>query len=234
MAAKAITVVRLGLSEYQKTWDLQKTFFEQRLRRQTGDRLLLCEHPHTYTIGRDGLTAASNHLLLTPKQMEERGIALYEIDRGGDITYHGPGQLVGYPVLDLNMYYRDVHRYLRDLEEVIIRTLSDTGITARRFAPHTGVWADTLRGPKKICAIGVKVSRWITMHGFALNVCTDLNFFSGIIPCGIQDYGVTSVSKLTGKRYRMSEIENLLVHRFGEIFNAVMNDDVDHLMEDEL
>ena len=222
MPSKAITVIRLGLSDYQKTWDLQKTFFEQRLNSLKADRLLLCEHPHTYTIGRDGVETASRHLLLTRDELQRRGIALHEIDRGGDITYHGPGQVVGYPVLDLNMYYRDVHRYLRDLEETVIRTIECYGVTGHRFSPHTGVWTETDQGPKKICAIGVKVSRWITMHGFALNVNTDLRYFSGIVPCGIQHYGVTSVRELTGQTIDLSEIENVLIRKFGEVFEAEM------------
>ena len=222
MAAKTITVDRLGLSEYQKTWDLQKTFFEQRLSRQAGDRLILCEHPHTYTIGRDGQDNPSRHLLLTRDELRKQGISLFEIDRGGDITYHGPGQIVGYPVIDLNHYYRDVHRYLRDLEETVIRVIAEFGITGCRFSPHTGVWTETDQGPKKICAIGVKVSRWITMHGFALNVNTDLRYFAGIVPCGIQQFGVTSIRELTGQMLDLTEIENVLIRKFGEVFEAEM------------
>ncbi len=220
MPAKAIAVYRLGLSDYWFAWDLQKTFFEQRFHAAAGDRLILCEHPHTYTVGRDGLETVSRHLLLGPEKLKERGIALYEIDRGGDITYHGPGQLVGYPILDLNCYYRDVRRYLRDLEETVIRTIADYGVAGRRFQPYTGVWTDTDQGPKKICAIGVKVSRWITMHGFALNVNTDLSYFSGIIPCGIEHFGVTSVGELTGRNIPMNEFETHLIGHFGDVFGA--------------
>jgi lipoyl(octanoyl) transferase len=234
VAAKAITVCRLGLSDYREVWDTQKTLFEKRMNQQSGDRLILCEHPHTYTIGRDGVSTAPRHLLLTKEQLNERGIALFEIDRGGDITYHGPGQLVGYPILDLNDYYRDVHRYLRDLEEVIIRTLKNVGIDGKRFPPHTGVWVDTAQGQKKICAIGVKVSRWITMHGFALNVNTDLNYFSGMVPCGIEHFGVTSIRELTDSDCTMRDVENHVINQFSQVFTADMIDIQDHLKEEML
>lgn len=225
-AVKVVHVHRLGLTDYQQVWDLQKQLFTARLAGQIEDQFILCEHPPTYTIGRNGVATATEHLLLNRNQLRARGIRLYEIDRGGDITYHGPGQLVGYPILDLKGYYRDVHRYLRDLEETIITTLAVFDLMARRFPPHTGVWVDTPHGPEKICAIGVKVSRWVTMHGFALNVNTDLTYFNGIVPCGIRQFGVTSMANLKQKNILMTEVEEALIQQFGEVFGADMIEEI--------
>lgn len=217
---KALLVCRAGLSDYSRMWELQKTLHKQRLKGTIGDVLILCEHPHTYTVGRDGLSTLPGHLLLGDEEMKRRGITLYAIDRGGDITYHGPGQIVGYPILDLNGFYRDVHRYLRDIEEVIIRTLAEWGIHGKRIDKITGVWVDTSAGPRKICAIGVKVSRWITMHGFAFNVNTDLDYFSGIIPCGITDKGVTSLHQLTGRKWNVADAETAVINHFCGVFGT--------------
>lgn len=216
---KDLQVVDLGLAGYRETWDLQKEIFDRRLSGDIGDVLLLCEHPNTYTVGKNGVDHVSRHLRMNREQLEQYGIGVYEIDRGGDITYHGPGQLVGYPILNLNDHYRDVHRYLRDLEETIIRTLADFGIEGLRIKDITGVWINGPRGPEKICAIGVKVTRWITMHGFAFNVNTNLDFFGGIVPCGITDKGVTSLQALAGHPKDMPGVKARLIGHFAEIFN---------------
>ncbi len=210
--------MKLGLSDYQVTWDLQKKLFDRCLAGETGDTLILCEHPHTYTVGKNGVDSMGKHLRMNKEELAENGISVFEIDRGGDITYHGPGQVVGYPILNLNHYYRDVHRYLRDLEEVIIRTLSEFGITGKRIESITGVWVDTARGQEKICAIGVKVTRWITMHGFALNVNANLDYFNGIVPCGISDKSVTSMEKVLGKKIELNLVEDSIIKCFGEVF----------------
>jgi lipoyl(octanoyl) transferase len=223
---RRLHVLRLGRIEYQKAWDLQKHLFLQRLVSKIGDVLILCEHPHTYTIGRDGAPNAQQNLLLSKEELTRRGIQLYEIDRGGDITYHGPGQIVGYPILDLNRHYRDVHRYLRDIEEVIMRTLLIWNIQGRRIDKITGVWVDSPNGPQKICAIGVKVSRWITMHGFAFNINTDLTYFSGIIPCGISDKGVTSVKNILKRDHVLADFEKIIINNFCDVFNVSANETI--------
>ncbi|MBX7150941.1 lipoyl(octanoyl) transferase LipB [bacterium] len=220
MSNKLLQIVHLGLIDYQTAWDLQKTLFDKRLSNQIEDTLLLCEHPHTYTVGKNGVDSVSKHLLMNKDELATHGIKIFEIDRGGDITYHGPGQIVGYPILNLNNYYRDVHRYLRDIEEAIIRTLAEYGLTGKRIDAITGVWIDTPRSPEKICAIGVKVTRWITMHGFALNVNTNLDFFNGIVPCGISDKGVTSIEKLLQKKIDVHEVEAILTEKFAEVFDV--------------
>jgi lipoyl(octanoyl) transferase len=166
-----------------------------------------------YTIGKSG---NRNHLLASEEELRSKDAEVYYIDRGGDVTYHGPGQLVGYPILDLNTYYLDIHRYLRDLEEVIIRTLGEFGIKANRDSNFTGVWV----GSEKIAAIGVKVSRWVTMHGFALNVNTDLSYFDRIIPCGIFHKGVTSIEKLLGQQVPLDEVSQCIVKHFEEVFDV--------------
>ena len=164
---------------YNDAWDLQKSMFELRTKNQIEDILFLLEHPHTYTLGK---TADRNNLIYNDKQLLEKNISVFDIDRGGDITYHGPGQIVGYPIIDLKNWKQGDHLYLRNLEEVIIRTCAEYGLQTERKEKYTGVWL----GERKICAIGIKVSRWITMHGFAFNVNTDLNLFNGIVPCGIK------------------------------------------------
>lgn len=202
----------LGLIDYQKAWELQHTLFEKRRTNKINDTLLLLEHPHTYTFGK---SADKSNLLFDDAELESRDISLYDIDRGGDITYHGPGQIVGYAILDLKNWEQDTHKYLRALEEVIIQSLSDFGIEGKRDENHTGVWVND----KKICAIGIKVSRWISMHGFALNVNTDMALFNGIIPCGIEAKGVTSLKEELNKKCNIEIIKSSLVKKFSEIFN---------------
>ncbi len=206
-----LIVVELGQTEYKQCWDIQKDVFDLRVANEIPDALLLTEHEHVYTIGTSG---NENHLLASPEELESNRIEVFKNDRGGDITYHGPGQLVGYPIIDLNNHYFDLHRYLRDLEEAIIRTLGEFGVNGCRKESYTGVWV----GGEKICAIGVKSSKWVTMHGFALNVNTDLSRFGRIIPCGIFEYGVTSLREIIGEIIDLNEVSRHLVHHFSEVF----------------
>jgi lipoate-protein ligase B len=210
-----VTAISLGVTKYKPTWELQQKVFGLRLGGKLPDVLLLNEHNHVYTFGKSG---DEHHLLAQEAELREKGIDVYHIDRGGDVTYHGPGQLVGYPIIDLNNYYPDVHRYLRDIEEVIIRTLADFYIVAHRDEGLTGVWV----GENKIAAIGVKASHWITMHGFALNVNTDLSYFDRIIPCGIFHKGVTSMQRVLGEEVSMSEVTEVLIGQFGKVFGTKM------------
>lgn len=212
---KKISVVDLGITHYQPTWDLQRRLFDLRVAGLIGDVLLLNEHHHVYTIGKSG---NDNHLLANETELQKTGAEVFHIDRGGDITYHGPGQMVCYPILDLNLYYLDVRRYLRDLEEVVIRTLAEYGIQAHRDEQFTGVWVEN----EKIAAIGVKTSHWVTMHGFAFNVNTDLSFFERIIPCGIFHKGVTSVQRLLNKTLPMEEVSEKIIRHFGDVFGCTM------------
>lgn len=207
-----MSVVNLGVTRYKAIWDLQRAIFDLRVANKIQDVLLLNQHHHVYTLGKG---SDENHLLATSQELKAKNIEIFEIDRGGDITYHGPGQLVGYPILDLNNYYLDIHRYLRDLEEVIIRTLAEYGIHATKDEQFTGVWV----GNDKIAAIGVKVSRWITMHGFALNVNTDLSYFDRIIPCGIFHKGVTSMERLLQSKLNINDVSQTLVRNFSEVFD---------------
>ena len=208
-----LNIIQLGRTEYKQCRDLQEKLFGLRAEGAIGDALLLTEHDPVYTIGKTG---DENHLLANDLELEKRGVAVHQTDRGGDITYHGPGQIVGYPILDLHGYYLDLHRYLRDLEEVIIRTLASYGVKGTRMPDYTGVWV----GNDKICAIGIKTSRWITMHGFAFNVNTDLSFFERIIPCGIFEKGVTSLRDVLGTEITLEEVSVVLVHEFGEVFGV--------------
>ena len=205
-----IQVVDLGLTDYKYCWELQQNIFNLRVAGKISDVLLLSEHNHVYTLGK---SSDNTHLLAGETELKLTGADVYHIDRGGDITYHGPGQLVGYPILDLNNYYLDTHRYLRDLEEVIIQTLKDFGINGHREENYTGVWV----GSEKIAAIGVKVSRWITMHGFALNVNTNLSYFDRIIPCGIFHKGVTSIERIFGNKLPIQDVIDSVSSRFGEV-----------------
>ena len=205
------SLVKAGCLDYQAAWDLQKELFERRLAGDIEDTLLLTEHPHTYTLGKSG---QEENLLADEFALKRQGIEVFRIDRGGDITYHGPGQIVGYPILDLHQHYLDVHRFLRDLEEVIIQTLSDYKIAASRVEGLTGVWVDGA----KVAAIGVKVTRWITMHGFAFNVNTDLSYFGNIVPCGITDKPVTSMEKLFGRKLDHQEVQEKVCQKFAEVF----------------
>src|SRR4030066_509372 len=211
MNKKILTYCDLGFIEYKEAWDLQKEIFSKRVSGEVEDYLLLLEHPNTYTLGK---TAHKENLKGSEHYLKENKISVYDIDRGGDITYHGPGQIVGYPIIDLNNWFKDTHKYLRALEEVIIKTCSEYGLDCGRNPKHTGVWKDD----RKIAAIGIKVSRWITMHGFAFNVNTDLNLFNGIIPCGIQDKSVTSLSKELNIEISIQEVKEKLLKNFSDVF----------------
>ncbi len=224
----------LGKISYREAWDYQQqllaeaieTKHQNRRRRETGEPLLpikhyllFCEHPPVYTLGRSG---SLDHLLLDEAGLSEKGIEFFKINRGGDITYHGPGQIVGYPIFDLDEFFTDVHRYVRYIEEAVIRTLAEYGLEANRIKEYTGVWLPE-KGwiPKrKICAIGVHLSRWVTMHGFAFNINTDLNYFRHIIPCGIEDKDkdVTSLDKELEREIDLSEVKEKLKFHFAELF----------------
>jgi lipoate-protein ligase B len=218
-----ISVEWLGRVEYDAAWELQKELVAERQRQQVEDRLLLLEHPAVYTLGRSG---HEENLLLDEAQREQEGIALYYVDRGGDITYHGPGQLVGYPILDLKRLFArrgyerpDLHQYLRDVEEVIIQALASFDVHAWRYDGYTGVWVDGDEGPEKIAAIGVKVSsKGISSHGFALNVDPNLAHFEGIVPCGIREHGVTSLARLLGRRLAVTDVVPAVIEAFSTVF----------------
>ena len=209
------TVRRLGTVDYQSALDLQKRLVEERKQGLIPDQLLLLEHPPVITLGARNHNSRAN-VLESPESLALKGIELFETGRGGDVTYHGPGQLVGYPILELPRDRRDVHRYVRDLEDVLIRAVSDFGITASRVAGLTGIWV----GDAKLAAIGVRISRWVTSHGFALNVSTDLSRFGLIVPCGIRDKGVTSMELLLSRRVPMDEVADSVVRRFIQVFSA--------------
>ena len=193
---------------------MQRSLVEERRAGTVGDTLLLLEHPHVITLGVRG-DGGRSHLLASPATLAARGIELHETGRGGDITYHGPGQLVGYPIVDLKPDRCDVHRYVRDLEEVLIRTASDYGVRATRVEGLTGVWV----GGEKLAAIGVRIARWVTSHGFALNVSTDLDYFQLIIPCGIADRGVTSLERLLGRTIPTVEVAGRVTSHFANVFD---------------
>ncbi|MHB9145092.1 MAG: lipoyl(octanoyl) transferase LipB [Symbiobacteriia bacterium] len=201
----------LGRRPYRPTWDLQQQLVQARIQGRVPNVLLFVEHPPTYTLGRRGDPA---NLLVAEAELARQGTEFVPVDRGGDITYHGPGQLVGYPILDLAAWNSDLHLYVRKLEEVLIRALAGYGLAAERIAGLTGVWV----GGNKVAAIGVKVSRGVTSHGFALNVTTDLGYFSQIIPCGIMDHGVTSLAALLGTAPAMAEVRERVAAAFGEVF----------------
>jgi len=202
----------LGLIDYKDAWDIQKSIHQLRLENKFDDVLLLLEHPHTYTLGK---TADKENLVGDKKYLDENKISVYDIDRGGDITYHGPGQIVGYPIINLTNWQQDTHKYLRAIEEVIIKVCAEYDLDGSRVDKYTGVWLDD----RKICAIGIKVSRWITMHGFAFNVNTDLKLFSGIIPCGITDKDVTSLNRELKKEISLNEVKEKIIHHFDVVFN---------------
>lgn len=229
---KTIIFKNLGLIEYQKAWDYQEELHAQivsiKLKNRnllsnnqldTPNYILFCEHPHVYTLGKSG---KPEHLLLDEKGLENYEAKYYKINRGGDITYHGKGQLVGYPILDLENFFTDIHRYMRLLEEAVIRTCEDFGIIAGRIQGLTGVWVDhvELKNPRKICAMGVKASRWVTMHGFALNVNTDLSYFDYIVPCGIDDKAVTSMEKELGQLLDFQSVSDKMLGHLMDVFTA--------------
>tara|TARA_B100001029_G_scaffold16121_1_gene10793 strand:- start:1287 stop:1928 length:642 start_codon:yes stop_codon:yes gene_type:complete len=202
-----IFVKDLGIRSYQEVWDLQKDFQKKRIEKRLDDTLILVEHEPVYTLGKN---ANKNHLL----QSRDRSVNVFDIERGGDITFHGPGQLVGYPIIDLSYYRRSVSWYMRRLEQLAIDVLKDFGISASRIKGLTGVWV----GEEKIAAQGVRISRWVTMHGFSLNVNPDLSFYDGIIPCGIFDHGITSMEELLGSAQDMDDVKAMVVEKFNNLF----------------
>jgi lipoyl(octanoyl) transferase len=210
---RELEVRRLGVVPYDRALAMQRALVEERRAGQVPDLLLLLEHPPVITLGVKG-DGGRSHIVAPEKRLAELGIEVHETGRGGDVTYHGPGQLVGYPIIDLKPDRCDVHRYVRDVEEVMIRTCEDYGIGAARIAGLTGVWV----GGEKIGAIGVRISRWITSHGFAFNVHTSLDHFDLIVPCGIVDRGITSIEKATGRRHEMEEVSSRVVGHFCEVF----------------
>ncbi|HAL95351.1 MAG: lipoyl(octanoyl) transferase LipB [Chitinophagaceae bacterium] len=214
----------LGLLDYQQAWDLQENILQQSIAQKAqglvpAHHLLFVEHPPVYTLGKSG---KREHVLIDEQEMQERQIAFFQTNRGGDITYHGPGQLVGYPIFDLEQFYRDIGRYLRELEEVIILTLQEYGLKGERSSGETGVWLDPgIPGrARKICAMGVRCSRWITMHGFALNISNDLSYFNHIIPCGIPDKSVTSLQKELGVTLTVAEVKEKVLKKFEQVFGV--------------
>jgi lipoyl(octanoyl) transferase len=227
---KKVAIQDLGLKDYKETWDYQEMLFRQTVdlkiknRREetlleTLNHFLFVEHPHVYTLGKSG---DITNLLVDEKQLASRGANFYKINRGGDITYHGPGQIVGYPILDLDNFFTDIHKYLRFLEEVVILTLADYGLKAERSKGETGVWLDVgTPFARKIFAMGVRASRWVTKHGFALNVNADLGYFDLMIPCGIKGKAVTSLNvELGQKEVSMDEVKEKLLKYFAELFGA--------------
>jgi lipoyl(octanoyl) transferase len=211
----SLDVHRLGVVPYADALEMQRALVDDRKASRIGDTLLLLQHPHVVTIGvkKDG----RRHIVATPGRLAELGVEVFETGRGGDVTYHGPGQLVGYPIIDLNPDRRDVHRYVRDLEDVMIRVSADYGLEAGRIKGLSGTW---LRD-EKIGAIGVRISRWVTSHGFAFNVSTDIEFFKLIVPCGIADHGVTSLSARLGQAPPMAEVEDRVAHHFCDVFGRI-------------
>ena len=229
---KQVTFKELGLRDYKETWDYQENLFQQildvkiRNRREgsqepTPNYLLFVEHPHVYTLGKSG---DMENLLVAEAELEQKGAKFYKINRGGDITYHGPGQIVGYPILDLDNFFTDIHKYLRLLEEMVILTLEEYGLKGERSDGETGVWLDVgTPFARKICALGVRASRWVTMHGFAFNVNTDLGYFDHMIPCGIKDKAVTSLNVELGKpELDVEEVKQKLLRHFEGLFEAVL------------
>nr|WP_298791696.1 lipoyl(octanoyl) transferase LipB [uncultured Allomuricauda sp.] len=227
---KKVQLQDLGFKEYKETWDYQEDLFKEivdvkiKNRREeanleTPNHFLFVEHPHVYTLGKSG---DMSNLLVDEKKLQEKGATFYKINRGGDITYHGPGQIVGYPILDLDNFFTDIHKYLRLLEEMVILTLAEYGLKGVRSDGETGVWLDVgTPFARKICAMGVRASRWVTMHGFALNVNADLGYFDLMIPCGIKDKAVTSLNVELGKKeVDMDEVKQKLQYHFATLFEA--------------
>ncbi len=229
---KEVTFLPSGTIDYQEAWDFQERLFAHTIALKTANRqgqpeeesltpnyLIFCQHPHVYTLGKSG---SEEHLLLDSQGLGEKKALFYKINRGGDITYHGPGQLVGYPLLDLDNFFTDIHRYLRLLEETVILTLADYGVVAGRIKGLTGVWIDHEEQvrPRKICAMGVKCSRWVTMHGFAFNIDPDLRYFEHIVPCGIPDKAVTSLAQELGTSVPLDDVGEKLLWHFAQLFEA--------------
>ena len=227
---KKVIVQDLGLKDYKESWDFQEQLFKETIdlkiknrreesTKETPNHFLFVEHPHVFTLGKSG---DLSNLLVNEKQLAEKGAKFYKINRGGDITYHGPGQIVGYPILDLDNFFTDIHKYLRLLEEMVILTLADYGLKGERSEGETGVWLDVgTPFARKICAMGVRASRWVTMHGFALNVNSDLGYFDLMIPCGIKGKAVTSLNVELGKKeVDMAEVRQELLRHFEVLFEA--------------
>nr|WP_298924794.1 lipoyl(octanoyl) transferase LipB [uncultured Allomuricauda sp.] len=227
---KKVILQDLGSKDYKETWDYQEALFKgivdlkiknrrEQANLETPNYFLYVEHPHVYTLGKSG---DINNLLVNEAQLKEKEATFYKINRGGDITYHGPGQIVGYPILDLDNFFTDIHKYLRFLEEMVILTLADYGLKAERSEGETGVWLDVgTPFARKICAMGVRASRWVTMHGFALNINTDLGYFDLMIPCGIKDKAVTSLNVELGKKeVDTEEVKQKLLQHFKILFKA--------------
>jgi lipoyl(octanoyl) transferase len=226
---KKTKFIDLGQIDYKEAWDYQTSLFEKILAVKTSNRslpgeenptgnfLLFCEHPHVFTLGKSG---DENNLLVKKDQLHTIQASYYHINRGGDITYHGPGQIVGYPVIDLENFFTDIHKYLRLLEEAVILTLAEYEVHGGRIPGLTGVWIDhdNEKTARKICALGVKTSRWVTMHGFAFNINSDLRYFDHIIPCGIDDKAVTSLEKELGAKQNLPEVQMVLQKKIGELF----------------
>ena len=227
---KTILFENLGDVDYKTAWDYQEKLLAEIVaikvenrnlaienQKPTPNYLLFCQHPHVYTLGKSG---HQDHLLINERELAEKQATFYKINRGGDITYHGPGQLVGYPILDLENFFTDIHKYMRFLEEAIILTCADFGLNVGRIEGLTGVWLDyeTKINPRKIAAMGVKTSRWVTMHGFAFNVNTDLSYFQNIVPCGIQDKAVTSLQKELGYEIEMEKVAKIVLKHLGDLF----------------
>lgn len=218
----------LGLMDYQEAWDFQERLFNKSIQQKielrkglseerTQNYLLFCEHPHVFTLGKSG---DKSHLLLNDRELIDAEARYYAINRGGDITYHGPGQLVAYPIFDLDYFFTDIHKYMRFLEEAVIQTLADFDLKGERYSGLTGVWIDSNGNrPRKICALGVKCSRWVTMHGIGFNVNSDLSYFSHIIPCGIQDKAVTSMQEELGDQVDFLLVAERLKHHLARQFN---------------
>ncbi len=230
---KKVRFEDLGLIDYKQCWEYQEKLFVEIVERKRENRrenlnnvtpnyLLFCEHPHVYTLGKSG---DKSNLLVNEESLKNRGATFYKINRGGDITYHGPGQIVGYPILDLDNFFTDIHKYLRLLEEAIILTLKEYGLEAERSEGEPGVWFD-VGTPKarKICAFGVKTSRWVTMHGFAFNVNSDLSYFENIIPCGIADKKVTSLKKELGKELDLEDVKKRVLIHIAKLFEMTITD----------
>lgn len=230
MQNKKVQLYDLDVIRYKTAWEEQDKFFQRIVEQKIANRnlapeeqqptdnfMLFCEHPHVYTLGKSG---SIDNVLLTEEQLAAQGIDYFHINRGGDITYHGYGQVVGYPILDLENFFTDIHRYLRYLEEAVILTLAEYDLKAGRIDKFTGVWLDHEKqeNPRKICAIGVRTSRWVSMHGFALNVNVDLNYFNNIVPCGISDKAVTSLAKELGHEVDMNEVKQYLVKHLTTLF----------------
>lgn len=232
---RQVLLHNLGRRDYASTWDYQEALFKETVEIKFGNRrlpegeqtptrdhLLLVEHPPVYTLGKSG---TEDHLLTPEADLDALGATYFKVNRGGDITFHGPGQVVGYPILDLDHYYTDIHRYLRELEEVIILTLKDYGLEGDRSKGETGVWLEPNGArPRKICAMGIRASRWVTMHGFALNVNTDLNYFNHIVPCGIQGKAVTSLQAELGREIPLEEVQQRILKHFQEVFRVEVLD----------